>query len=322
VKDIAPGTNGSDPQGLVNLNGTLFFSASDGTGFELWRSDGTEAGTYLVRDIQTVDSLLGSFPQVLTRVGGALFFSADDGIHGRELWRSDGTVAGTVLVRDIRTGPSGSWPQQMLDVNGTVLFAAADHAHGMELWKSDGTSGGTVMIQDIRPGAASSQPSHSTGPAYRWAISGSRVFFTADDGTTGYELWSLPVSALSRQSKFHTLDPCRVADTREAIGPFGGPPLAAGVERIFSLAGRCGIPPTAKSVAINLTVVGSDAPGHLTVYPATGELPIASSLNYSPGRARSNNAVVPLGFGGTLAVFCEQSSGTAHAIIDVTGYFE
>jgi ELWxxDGT repeat protein len=322
VKDIAPGTYGSDPRNLVDLNGILFFSASNGTGYELWRSDGTEAGTYLVRDILSVDAVTGSFPQFLTQVGGALFFSADDGIHGRELWRSDGTLDGTVLVRDIRTGPSGSSPQQLTNVNGTVVFAAADHPHGMELWRSDGTSGGTVMIQDIRPGPASSQPFYYPEPGYRWTVSGSRVFFTADDETTGYELWSVPVSALSRESEFYTLAPCRVADTREPTGPFGGPPLAAGSERIFPLAGRCGIPPTAKSVAINLTVVDAEAPGHLTVYPATGKLPVSSSLNYRAGQARANNAIVPLGVEGTLAVFCEQSSGTAHVVIDVAGYFE
>ena len=88
------------PYALTDVGGTLFFTADDGThGRELWTSDGTEAGTVLVKDIHPGDRC--GLPGFLTDVGGTLFFTADDGIHGRELWTSDGTEAGTVLVKDI-----------------------------------------------------------------------------------------------------------------------------------------------------------------------------------------------------------------------------
>ena len=82
------------------MNGTLFFTANDGvSGNELWKSDGTAAGTVLVKDIYAGRHRLE--PLGLVAVGGTLFFTANDGVNGTELWKSDGTAAGTVLVKDI-----------------------------------------------------------------------------------------------------------------------------------------------------------------------------------------------------------------------------
>ncbi len=91
----------ANPQFLTNVNGTLYFSANDGTtSTELWKSDGSSAGTVLVRDIRPGAS--GAGPVFLTNVNGTLYFSANDGTTSTELWKSDGSSAGTVLVRDIR----------------------------------------------------------------------------------------------------------------------------------------------------------------------------------------------------------------------------
>jgi hypothetical protein len=111
-------------------------------------------------------------------------------------------------------------------------------------------------------------------------------------------------------------------DTRDPAGPWGGPALSAVSERTFTFADRCLVPSSARSVSLNVTVTEPTARGHLSLYPGGTPLPLVSALNYATGQTRANNAIVPLGAGGILAVFCEQLSGTVHLIIDVNGYFE
>jgi ELWxxDGT repeat protein len=191
VKDINPGTPGSSPQFLTNVNGTLFFRADDGTnGIELWKSDGTAAGTVLVEDINP--GTPGSSPQFLTNVNGTLFFGANDGTNGIELWKSDGTAAGTVLVKDINPGTPGSGLRFLTNVNGTLFFRADDGSHGRELWQSDGTEAGTVLVQDIWLGPDSALPLEAAPTTFLANVTGT-LFFHADDGTHGPELWKAQV---------------------------------------------------------------------------------------------------------------------------------
>ena len=201
VKNINTFPASSSPTELTSVNGaqfeppTLFFAADDGVaGVELWKSDGTEAGTVLVEDINGGPA--SSSPSGLTRVPGAfpaagrLFFTADDGVSGAELWTSDGTVAGTQLVKDINPAAAvSSTPSHLTAVTsggvaaGTLFFAADDGASGVELWVSDGTAAGTVRVKDINPGPGSSAPSDLTAV-------GTALFFVAEDGVAGRELWT------------------------------------------------------------------------------------------------------------------------------------
>src|SRR5258707_879639 len=107
----------------VAMNGALYFTASDVThGDELWRSDGTAAGTMLVMDSNPGSA--ASAQTGLTNVNGPLFFMGFDPAHGMELWKSDGTSNGMALVSDINPGTVSSIPSFLTNVNGTLFFSA------------------------------------------------------------------------------------------------------------------------------------------------------------------------------------------------------
>jgi hypothetical protein len=120
---------------------------------------------------------------------------------------------------------------------------------------------------------------------------------------------------------FHTVAPCRAFDSRD---PSLGGPAAVPANALFEaqVAGRCGVPPTARSVALNVTVTGGTTAGHLTLFPAGRVPPPTSTLNQPGGITRATQAVVELGDAGRVAIRAIQGSGSAHVILDVSGYFE
>ncbi len=128
--------------------------------------------------------------------------------------------------------------------------------------------------------------------------------------------WSPTADPLS----FHALDPCRIVDTRNATGPYGGPALSAGAARAFTIAGQCGVPADAAAVALNVTVTNPTSSGSLTVYPGTGAVPGTSTISFAAGKTRANNTTIGLS-GGVLTAFDAQATGTTHFIVDVSGYF-
>lgn len=187
VRDILPGSLGSVPENTLVVGSKLFFTASDnGTGNELWISDGTSNGTNLVLDINTEFSGFGSSsPADLTEVNGRVFFSAfGSNASGRELWVSDGTAAGTKLVAEINPS-GGSSPQGLVNVNGTLYFSAIDGVTGRELWSSDGTAAGTKLVADTLSG-----PNDGIAPGTFGANVGGVFFFAATDSDVGTELWT------------------------------------------------------------------------------------------------------------------------------------
>jgi ELWxxDGT repeat protein len=190
-------TLSSRPEDFVNVNGTLFFTADNGVhGRELWQSDGTEAGTVLVKDLRVGQPSSFSFPANITNVNGTAFFTADDGIHGLELWKSDGTPKGTLLVKDIGRKGWPSFPAALTRVNTTLFFTANDGIHGRELWKSNGSAQGTIMVKDINatPGSFPGTTVDSVmfigdEPSPSLTDVNGILYLAANDGIHGFELW-------------------------------------------------------------------------------------------------------------------------------------
>jgi trimeric autotransporter adhesin len=183
LKDIYAGTSnavdGSEPSVAVG-NNSYFAATNATTGMELWKTDGTTAGTVLLKDIFT--GAADAYPSNLINVAGTLFFTADDGVNGIELWKTDGTNAGTVLVKNINTGISSSYPNNFLRVNNVLYFVANDGIKGYELWKTDGTNAGTVLVKDIYTGIDDAYPKNLTN------VNGT-IYFTATTAAEGEELW-------------------------------------------------------------------------------------------------------------------------------------
>jgi ELWxxDGT repeat protein len=208
-----PGTlpAGSYASEFVVVGTRAYFTADDGThGRELWKTDGTTAGTYMLRDINPFNSLPANLgpstdgPEGLTAFQGKVVFFESDGVHGRELWVSDGTKEGTHMVKDINPGLADSEPQffsypgapatsPLVVAGNSLYFAADDGKDGVELWKTDGTANGTQLVKDIYPGMNSSawptpQP-NSSSPQSLTSLNGV-LDFTADDGVHGRQLWT------------------------------------------------------------------------------------------------------------------------------------
>jgi ELWxxDGT repeat protein len=181
VANIGIGTNSSYPSEFTVFNGYLYFQANDGTngtnGNELWRTDGTEAGTTMVKDINE-DANYDSDPDGFTAFDGYLYFSADNGDDGDELWRTDGTEAGTTMVDEINgEDDSGSDPSDFTAFDGYLYFSADDGINGTELWRTDGTTLGTTRVTNINTSAGGSSDPNN------FIVLGDYLYFNATDGT-------------------------------------------------------------------------------------------------------------------------------------------
>src|SRR5258706_2118397 len=163
VKDIDTTSLSSNPMGLFMFGAKGYFAANDGVhGIELWSTDGTAAGTQLVKDIYPGSR--GSIPSFLGEFNGYMFISADAG-SGGWIWRSDGTEAGRSLFRSVNAS------SQLIPYKSAAYFTV-----GNALWKTDGTVGGTVVVD-------------SSGFHSYLTRAGDYLFYTNSNTAAGFELW-------------------------------------------------------------------------------------------------------------------------------------
>lgn len=165
------------------INGKYYFSAeTDAEEAELWVTDGTAAGTKMLKDIYATPNF-ASFPRNFEVLDNKLFFTARNDVYGEELWISDGTEGGTTLLKDIYPGNKGYVTTQPIAYKGKLYFAAADNNNkGIELWVSDGTANGTTLFKDINPDYRDANPKE-------FYVFDNKLYFIATNYLTGTELY-------------------------------------------------------------------------------------------------------------------------------------
>ncbi len=188
------------PETALRIGDAAVLWFNTGGQHEVWRSDGSDEGTTLLRAFPH----RSDWREWVLQADGRAYFTADDGEHGRELWRTDGTADGTTLFADVARGPTGADPEPVAVVAGTVFFVADAPRGRRALWVSDGTEDGTTMLRKL-----------DSGWRYDWEPGVSLFYFWADDGRHGSELWR---SDGTRKGTWMVRD---IAKGRKSAGPQG-----------------------------------------------------------------------------------------------------
>ncbi|MGE0638036.1 MAG: hypothetical protein AB7G44_12150 [Bacteroidia bacterium] len=164
----------TDIHEMILFRDAVYFSSFT----DLWKTDGTEKGTYKISNINSKIIL-----KELTVADNLLYFSADDSINGECLWVTDGTAEGTRIVRD-SSGAVMPRPAQLTVLNNKLFFVCDHPVYGIELWTSEGTAETTFMLKNIR---ADIENEKSSNPE-KLTVCGNRIYFSANDGNARYGL--------------------------------------------------------------------------------------------------------------------------------------
>jgi Tol biopolymer transport system component len=198
---------------------------------------------------------------------------------------------------------------------GHDVYLADRQLHTLER-VAEGT-GDFVAVND---GAPYSVPRLSANAGVVTFNSGSIDLAAGDlNGQDDVYAWVRSAPAIG---DFFTMTPCRLIDTRQAAQ---GPALASGVPALVRVHGACGIPATARAVALNVTVIQGQGDGRLTLHPGNLSTPATSTINFAAGQTLANNAILALASNGegTLGITpFVIGGGTVHVLVDVSGYFQ
>ncbi len=190
---------------------------------------------------------------------------------------------------------------------GTVQFSEGTTALGQPVALSQipaGTPPIASLQVSLTPGTHTISVNYSGDPTY-----------TAAAATPVTVVIGGPPPGL----RFVPVTPCRIADTRNPAGPFGGPFITGNTSRGFAVPdSACNIPATAQAYSVNVTVVPKGPLGFLTMFPCGQSVPLASTLNSIDGRVKAAAAIVPAGTNGGVCAFATQDT---ELILDINGYF-
>ena len=151
VKDMNPGPSDSNPYNLFAIQNKVVFEAAYPQGepsrlTKLWVSDGTESGTFILKDFRPADRFEGYF---IGEYNSDLYFIANDGTPAIGLWKTDGTEAGTQKIKAIDTTPYGPSNSPIIVYHNILYFSCMDSIHGTELWRTDGSEAGTYILKEF-----------------------------------------------------------------------------------------------------------------------------------------------------------------------------
>jgi glucose/arabinose dehydrogenase len=314
--------NGANSQTLGNLLGKILRINPDGTIPADNPFFGTATGVNRaiwvlgLRNPFTFSFQPGSGRMLINDVGQSTWEEIDDGIAGSNYgWpTTEGPTSDARFRSPIFWYGHGTGPTVGCAITGGTFYNPAANqfpaGYTGTYFFADYCSG---WIRRLDPGNGNAVTDFASGinsPVDLLVVpDGSLLYLARGDGAVYRVIASPPLD-------FFTLAPCRVLDTR------GGSALASGVPRTLAVAGTCGIPAGAQAIAANLTIVGPTAAGFLTLYPTGGLAPLASSLNFSAGQTRTNNALLLLAGGEVDAKINLAGSGQADLLLDVVGYFQ
>ncbi|MBN8220792.1 MAG: hypothetical protein J0L53_07695 [Spirochaetes bacterium] len=188
IYSLATGSNigGSIGNSFAVFNGNIYFCAETAAeNEELWKSDGTFAGTQMISDLNTTAGISGCYGDIFIHSNARVLFHGRDAGSGREVFKTTGVVGNMSLVAEINPTTGWSNPGDFFNVNGVTVFTADDGSTGRELWKiTGGTATGATLVKDIRVGGGNSSPQY-------FAVLGSNLLFAATNGSAanGTELW-------------------------------------------------------------------------------------------------------------------------------------
>jgi hypothetical protein len=237
------------------------------------------------------------------------------------------TIPVTLTIRSSGTGPGTATHFSVVPSSSTATLGtpiqftvtALDSSNATVATYSDPVHFTSTDVSAALPPNATLVSGVGTFPA-SLVTTGTQSLTVTDVDAPSIAGTSSPVNVIAATGfLFVPITPCRVADTRQAMGPFGGPFISAGGSRSFTIpSSACGIPAAAQAFSLNVAVVPHSGLGFLTVWPTGLARPQVATLNSLDGRIKSNAAIVPAGTGGAISVF---GTNDTDVILDINGYF-